>query len=837
MPLPRPRFEIFVYSPRLEGVHLRAGKVARGGLRWSDRLEDFRTEILGLLKAQRVKNVVIVPEGAKGGFVVKRPPGDGGTEALLAEGIECYRLFIHGLLDLTDNIKKGQIVPPRDVLCWDEADPYLVVAADKGTAAFSDIANRVSQASGFWLDDAFASGGSAGYDHKKMGITARGAWEAVKRHFREMGIDTQSQDITVVGVGDMAGDVFGNGMLLSRHIKLLGAFNHRHIFVDPDPDPELSRHERQRLFVQPGSTWSDYNAALLAKGGGIFERRAKVIRLTPEIQQVFAITKDAVTPNELIQALLRAPVDLLWFGGIGTFVKAGTESHAEAGDRSNDAIRIDARELRCRVIGEGANLGLTQRARIEYALRGGRINTDAIDNAAGVNCSDHEVNIKIALNAAVATGRLTRERRDTLLMAMTDEVARLVLRDNYLQTQAISLAQAQAVESIDRKMRVMQVLERGGQLNRAIEFLPDDDTLSQRRTAGLGLTRPEIAVLLAYTKLAVYNELLASDLPDNPLLAQDLVHYFPAPMREDYRDFLEHHPLRREIIATSVVNSMINRVGSGFVNDMQEKLGVSDADVARAYAVTRDVFDLRTLWEGIEALDNRVPAALQTALMLETNRLVEHMTLWFLRNGDDPLNMTTTAAQFGPGIAILSACLDTVLTPEEQATLNQCSATYVEQGVPPELARRIASLEPLTAGCDIVQIAQASGVPLPQAGRLYFAVGARFGLAWMRAQAGQLTPEGYWHKHAIAALIDDLYAQQRALTACILTPNPSDDANAVLETWIAKRFPVVKRLEQRLNELKAFKTLDISMLIVASHQCRPLLEQGLAVISQGDMSC
>ncbi|RMD62083.1 MAG: NAD-glutamate dehydrogenase, partial [Alphaproteobacteria bacterium] len=562
LPLPKPFREIFVYSPRVEGVHLRFGMVARGGLRWSDRREDFRTEILGLAKAQQVKNAVIVPVGSKGGFVVKRPPAPAaGRDALLEEGIACYKTFISGLLDLTDNLKDGKVVPPPRTVRRDGDDPYLVVAADKGTATFSDIANEVSAAYGFWLDDAFASGGSAGYDHKKMGITARGAWEGVKRHFREIGKDIQNETFTVIGVGDMSGDVFGNGMLLSRRIKLVGAFNHLHIFVDPDPDPETSWAERKRLFDLPRSAWSDYDAKLISKGGGVFDRKAKSIKPTPEMKKLFGITEDRLTPNELIRAMLKADVELLWFGGIGTYVKAGHESHLDAGDRSNDAVRVNAGELRCKVIGEGANLGMTQRARIEYALAGGRLNTDFIDNSAGVDCSDHEVNIKILLGAVEAAGDMTRKQRNKLLVDMTDEVAALVLRDNYLQTQSLSVSSALGAHILDRLARYMRVLEKSGRLDRAIEFLPDDETIAERQAMGIGLTRPELAVLLAYAKITLYDELLSSDLPDDPDTEHELLSYFPTPLQERFADWIAQHRLRREIIATVMTNDIVNRVG------------------------------------------------------------------------------------------------------------------------------------------------------------------------------------------------------------------------------------------------------------------------------------
>ena len=636
LPLPRPMVEVWVYSPRVEAIHLRGGKVARGGIRWSDRREDFRTEILGLMKAQMVKNAVIVPVGSKGGFVVKHlPPADAGRDALMAEVIECYKTLMRGLLDITDNYAAdGSVVPPSGVVRLDGDDPYLVVAADKGTATFSDIANGVSEDYGFWLGDAFASGGSRGYDHKKMGITARGAWESVKRHFREIGVDCQTQDFTCVGVGDMSGDVFGNGMLLSRHTKLVGAFNHLHIFCDPDPDPEVSFEERRRLFELPRSSWTDYNAQLLSPGGAIFDRKAKSLKLTPEIQARFGLTREKATPAELIQAMLRSEIDLLWFGGIGTFIKATGETHAEVGDKANDATRIDGREVRAKIVGEGANLGVTQRGRIEYAQSGapdhggGRINTDAIDNSAGVDTSDHEVNIKVLTGDVLARGDMTLKQRDQLLASMTDEVGELVLSDNYLQTQAISVVSAGGVGLLEEQARFMRVLEKTGHLNRAIEFLPDEEEIAARAARGLGLTRPELAVLLAYSKITLYAQLLESNLPDDPRMADDLVKYFPKALRRDFRDAIERHRLRREIIATYATNSMVNRVGPTFVTEMADKTGAGPGDIARAYTVSRDAFALRVLWTGIESLDNKVPAATQYEMIMATQALDEP---------DDPL--------------------------------------------------------------------------------------------------------------------------------------------------------------------------------------------------------
>ncbi|MGH8805726.1 MAG: NAD-glutamate dehydrogenase domain-containing protein, partial [Polaromonas sp.] len=583
LPEPKPMFEIFVYSPRVEGVHLRGGKVARGGLRWSDRMEDYRTEVLGLVKAQQVKNAVIVPVGSKGGFVLKRAPAGGDREALMREGIACYQAYLRGLLDLTDNLVAGQVVPPPDVVRHDLDDPYLVVAADKGTATFSDIANGVAAEYGFWLGDAFASGGSAGYDHKKMGITAKGAWESVQRHFRSLGHDTQTQDFSVTGVGDMSGDVFGNGMLLSRHIRLLAAFDHRHIFIDPAPDAEASFAERERLFQLPRSSWADYNAQLISEGGGIWPRTAKAIVLPAQARSALGIEAEQLTPNELMRAILLAPADLFYNGGIGTYIKSSAETHADVGDKANDTIRVNGAELRCKVVAEGGNLGCTQRGRIEYALRGGLINTDAIDNSAGVDCSDHEVNIKILLNSVVGEGELTGKQRDKLLAEMTEDVGRLVLRDNYFQNQVLGVTRARGMELLDEQARYLRHLGGAGRLNRKIEFLPSDEVIAERRQAGSGLTTPELAVLLAYNKMELYDLVLASDVPEDPFIATALQRYFPQPLRERFPAQLLRHPLRREIIATHVVNSMVNRVGPTFSHRLHEETGAAPADIVRAY--------------------------------------------------------------------------------------------------------------------------------------------------------------------------------------------------------------------------------------------------------------
>ncbi|MFZ0551308.1 MAG: NAD-glutamate dehydrogenase domain-containing protein, partial [Steroidobacteraceae bacterium] len=675
LPLPRPKFEIFVYSPRVEGVHLRMGYVARGGIRWSDRREDFRTEVLGLMKAQNVKNTLIVPVGAKGGFVPKRLPG-GGREEVQAEVIACYRTFIRGLLDLTDNIVGGRVVPPPQVVRRDGDDAYLVVAADKGTATFSDIANSISAEYGFWMGDAFASGGSAGYDHKRLAITARGGWECVKRHFRELGVDIQKTPFTAIGIGDMSGDVFGNGMLLSRHIRLQAAFDHRHIFLDPNPDAAVSFAERQRLFDLPRSSWDDYDRARISKGGGVFARTAKSITLSAEARALLGLESATQPPVEIMRAILRMPVDLLWNGGIGTYVKASRETNAEVGDRANDGLRINGRELKAKVVGEGGNLGFTQRGRIEYALAGGRLNTDFIDNSAGVNTSDVEVNLKILLNPIVQAGGLTGGERNRLLASMSSEVCALVLRNNYLQSQAISTLELQARARMSEFQHLIRSLERSGELNRALEFLPADDELAERREAGAGLTRPELAILLAYSKIWLNTHLLDSDVPEDPYLSTELERYFPAPVRRRFARAISRHRLRREIIATAITNSLINRMGPTFVTRAQEDAGAEPAQIARAYTAAREIFDMRTVWTQIEDLDNKVPAKVQYTAAFETSRLLRHATYWLLARRR-ALKVDTAVAEFRAGVHELESRIGHVLCGSWREHFEQVRAQHL----------------------------------------------------------------------------------------------------------------------------------------------------------------
>jgi glutamate dehydrogenase len=823
MPLPRPLFEIYVYSPRVEGVHMRAGKVARGGIRWSDRKEDFRTEILGLMKAQTVKNAVIVPVGSKGGFVVKQPPA--ARDKLGAEAVECYKTLIRGVLDLTDNIAAEggghRVVPPPQVVRHDADDPYLVVAADKGTATFSDFANAISEEYGFWLGDAFASGGSAGYDHKAIGITARGAWELVKRHFRELGRNIEAGEITVVGVGDMSGDVFGNGMLQSHHIRLLGAFDHRHVFVDPDPDPERSFVERLRLFRLPRSSWADYDRALISPGGGVFERGAKSVPISPEMKRAFGITADHLTPAELIRELLTAAVDLLWFGGIGTYVKASDESHAEVGDRANDALRINGDEIRAKVVGEGANLAVTQRGRISYALVGGRINTDAIDNSAGVDTSDHEVNIKILLDQAIASGELAAEEREPLLAGMTEDVAALVLRDNYLQGEALSVAEARGIASLDRQVRMIRDLERSGRLNRALEFLPDEETLAARAAQGRGLVRPELAVLLAYAKMTLYEELLASTLPDAAELAAELRSYFPPAVRDRFGARIATHPLHREITATVVTNDLINRARITFVHDMRARTGRSAAEIAQAYTIVREVFDLRTLWAEIERLDNKVAAQIQIEMLLEIGDLIERAAAWLLFR--KRLALAREIASFAPRVSSLAASLLELLPPPNHRFVTERSLRLTEAGAPEALAIRIGAMRFLAAALDVADLAERFEQPLDRTARVYYSVGAQFALDEMRAASRRLPAETVWQKQAVEATVDDLFALQADLTGRILASDCSAQPDP-LAAWSAARAAALAATEPLLSELRAAATPDLAMLVVAGRQLRRAIE-------------
>jgi glutamate dehydrogenase len=831
LPRPRPAFEIFVYSPRVEGVHLRGGAVARGGLRWSDRREDFRTEVLGLAKAQTVKNAVIVPVGAKGGFVAKTPPPpDAGRDALREEVEECYRLFIRGLLDVTDNIVDGAVVPPTGVVRYDPDDPYLVVAADKGTATFSDTANAISVERGFWLGDAFASGGSAGYDHKAMGITARGAWVSVERHFRELGIDTRTTPFTVVGIGDMSGDVFGNGMLLSPVIRLVAAFDHRHIFIDPDPDPDTSYAERQRLFELPGSSWDSYDRDLLSEGGGVWPRTAKSIPLSAQIRALLDVEAEALPPDEIVSAILRAPVDLLFNGGVGTFVKASDETHADVGDKTSDRVRVDATALRCKVVGEGGNLGLTQRARVEYARHGGRINTDAIDNSAGVDCSDHEVNIKILLDARVRAEDLTGKQRNELLVDMTDEVAELVLANNEAQTEAISNSVANAASMLEVHRRYLQQLEQRGRLDRELEFLPDDEQLEERGQAGDGLVRPEFAVLLAYTKTLLYDELLGSDLPDDPWLSGELERYFPSALRAGFADQMEQHRLRREIVVTQVANALVNEGGTTLLFRLGEETGASTVDIARAHLVAREVFDLRGLRDEVHALDHVVAAAVQTDMLLEARRLIERSTRWLLRNLRRPIDVATAVRTFTDGAAAVADLLPAALRGSDQQATDEARRQLEEHGVPEELAARMACLSARFFALDLVTVARRSadaegegGESIEDVAATYFALAERLHLDWLRERISALPRETRWETLARDALRENFLTQHSRLTDEVIRVTDRDaDADERIDGWLRRNAAQVRRCQQMLAEIESAGTADLARLSVAVREIRNL---------------
>ncbi|MFJ2325827.1 NAD-glutamate dehydrogenase [Pseudomonas sp. NPDC087690] len=831
LPKPVPKFEIFVYSPRVEGVHLRFGNVARGGLRWSDREEDFRTEVLGLVKAQQVKNSVIVPVGAKGGFLPRRLPLGGSRDEIAAEGIACYRIFISGLLDITDNLKDGALVPPLNVVRHDDDDPYLVVAADKGTATFSDIANGIAIDYGFWLGDAFASGGSAGYDHKKMGITAKGAWVGVQRHFRERGINVQEDSITVVGVGDMAGDVFGNGLLMSDKLQLVAAFNHLHIFIDPNPNPATSFVERQRMFDLPRSAWTDYDTSIMSEGGGIFSRSAKSIAISPQMQERFDIKADKLTPTELLNALLKAPVDLLWNGGIGTYVKASTESHADVGDKANDALRVNGNELRCKVVGEGGNLGMTQLGRVEFGLNGGGSNTDFIDNAGGVDCSDHEVNIKILLNEVVQAGDMTDKQRNQLLASMTDEVGNLVLGNNYKQTQALSLAARRAYARIAEYKRLMGDLEGRGKLDRAIEFLPTEEQLAERIAEGHGLTRPELSVLISYSKIDLKEQLLGSLVPDDDYLTRDMETAFPPSLVSKFSEAMRRHRLKREIVSTQIANDLVNHMGITFVQRLKESTGMSPANVAGAYVIVRDIFHLPHWFRQIEALDYQVSADVQLELMDELMRLGRRATRWFLRARRNEQNAARDTAHFGPHLKELGLKLDELLSGEIRENWQARYQAYVEAGVPELLARMVAGTSHLYTLLPIIEASDVTGQDPAEVAKAYFAVGSALDITWYLQQISALPVENNWQALAREAFRDDVDWQQRAITISVLQQGDGTlDVEARLALWMEQHESMISRWRAMLVEIRAASGTDYAMYAVANRELLDLALSGQAVV-------
>jgi len=835
LPAPKPHREIFVWGVNVEGVHLRFGPVARGGLRWSDRRDDFRTEVLGLVKAQQVKNAVIVPVGSKGGFYPKQLPKGGSPDAVRAEGISAYRTFLYGLLDITDNLAPdGKVIPPKDVIAFDGDDPYLVVAADKGTATFSDIANGVAEDYGFWLGDAFASGGSAGYDHKAMGITARGAWEAVKRHFRELGKDIQTEPFTVVGCGDMSGDVFGNGMLLSKQTRLLAAFDHRHIFLDPDPDPATSWTERNRMFALPRSSWDDYNRKLISRGGGVFARTLKSIPLTAQVKAMLEVSADSLSPADLIHAILKAPAELLYLGGIGTYVKAKAEANIDVGDKANDGVRINGGDLRVKVVGEGANLGLTQAGRIEYAMAGGRIDTDAIDNSAGVDTSDHEVNIKILTGMLERTDELTRKRRDTLLQSMTEDVARHVLAHNYGQTLALSLMDMDSVGELLPHAQFMAELEHKGRLDRQVEGLPDAAAIAERAQAGKGLTRPENAVLLAYGKLELKREIVASDAADDPFFERLLVDYFPKPLRK-WDGQMRRHRLRRDIIATVVANDMINRCGPSFPSRLMPAAGADAQAFTAGYEAAKAVLEIPALWASVEALDGKAPAAGQMVLFRRMSAALRGATFWLARRAArEKLEVDALVSRYGDDFKALRRLMPAILSPIEQGSVEARVRDLVAAGAPEDKARAVAILQPLTTAGDLVDITEASSWPLAHVARLYHAIGAAFGFDRVRQAASAYSVGDNFERTALRRLIEDLLTQQADLTRAIMAfaggAQAGDDARHAKDAasaWMALRFDKVDVARRTIDEIEASGgPWTFAKLTIANAALRELAAEG-----------
>lgn len=816
LPLPVPAYEIFVYSPDFEGVHLRMAKVARGGLRWSDRREDFRTEILGLMKAQQVKNALIVPSGAKGGFVVKKSIINLTREQIFEQGIRCYQGFINGLLDITDNIVDGKIVHPDMVVVHDDEDPYLVVAADKGTASFSDIANQISLDKGFWLGDAFASGGSTGYDHKKMGITARGAWVSAERQFQELGVNVDQAPIRVIGIGDMAGDVFGNGMLLSNNMKLVAAFNYMHIFVDPDPDPAISFEERKRLFELPRSSWRDYNPELISAGGGVFERKAKSITLTPEMQALIDTNQTQMIPNDFIRALLKAPVDMIWNGGIGTFVKATKESDASVGDRTNDAIRVCGKHIRARVICEGGNLGVTQLGRIEYELHGGKINTDFIDNSAGVDCSDHEVNIKILLNEIVSKGELTLKQRNDLLLRMTKEVAELVLQHNYAQNQTLSVAAHYSSRYIDVYRRFIQFLEDNGKINRALEFLPPEKVFVDRKSADLGLTKPELAVLISYAKIVIEDALRHSDIVYDPVIQRSAIDAFPTPLRHKYENEIKMHRLYPEITATQISNRMVSDMGITFAYIMFDETGASLDAITRAYTVSQAIFHMQSIYGDIESLDYKVSTDIQYQMMTDVKRLVRRASRWFLRNRRDTIHIQETIDIFTQHTDSLYKSLPKLLVGSDREHYEQRCEQYMDAGVPAEIAYKVSSTDAIFHALNIVEVARLHNFDYYLVARTYFAVVDSLELLWFRDLIDKYPNDTHWMILAKAAYKGDLDWIQRELALSVLNmDSPVTELHDRMKVWLELHGEMVQRWESVVTRLKGTEIREFPMLSVA----------------------
>ncbi len=837
IPEPRPMYEIFVYSPRMEGVHLRGGAVARGGLRWSDRLQDYRTEVLGLVKAQQVKNAVIVPNGAKGGFVLKKPPKNASRQVMQEEAISCYKTFIRGLLDITDNIVDNKTVIPKDVVRHDDDDPYLVVAADKGTATFSDIANEISKEYGHWLGDAFASGGSQGYDHKGMGITARGAWVSVQRHFKEKGLNTQSEDFTVIGVGDMAGDVFGNGMLLSQHICLVAAFNHLAIFIDPNPDASSSFQERQRLFENPQMGWSDYNPDLISTGGGVFSRSAKSIPISDEMKARFAIAESRLSPNELINRLLKAPVDLIWNGGIGTYVKSSEESHADVGDKANDTLRVNGSELRCKVFGEGGNLGMTQLGRVEFCLNGGACNTDFIDNAAGVDCSDHEVNIKILIDKLVADGDMTPKQRNNLLVEMTQSVADLVLTNNYQQTQAISLAEFSGLARFAEYRRLITQLESSGRLNRKLEFLPDDEMLMERHSQHKSLTRPELSVLISYVKVLLKESLAADEIANDSYIGDIVYRASPPLLRKKFPDQISSHVLRKEIIATQLANDMVNSGGITFFHRLTETTGAPATTIARAYITARDVFLMPEYRQQIESLDYQQDAKVQMEELDKLVRRVRRGTRWFLRNRRSQLSPAEDVPHFSSALIELANIMPEVLAGEALEAWNARYEYTKSLGFSDQYARTAALPANLYSGLGAVEAARQSQADLRLVAHIFFYLSDRLGLNWFASQISDISVENYWQAMARESFLDDMEVQIRSLTVSFVRLKPADkNLDETFDLWTQQHRQLYHRWNTMMLELQNTSVSDFAMFSVAMRELFDLAQASSFCDSLGDQT-
>lgn len=826
LPLPKPLYEIFVYSTEFEAIHLRKDKIARGGIRWSDRREDFRTEILGLMKAQVVKNSLIVPSGSKGGFVIKKQMINSSREAIQKEVILCYSSFIEALLNLTDTLLNKECIKPPRVVCYDAEDPYLVVAADKGTATFSDTANRIAQAHHFWLGDAFASGGSAGYDHKMMGITARGAWESIKRHFRELDCDLATQAITVVGIGDMSGDVFGNGLLYSQHLKLVGAFDHRHVFIDPTPNPEQSYQERLRLFQLPSSSWEDYDKALISEGGGVFKRSLKSILISPQMKKTLGISEDLLTPNELVCALLKAPVDLLYNGGIGTYVKSSQESAHEVGDRANDYCRVNGNDLRCKVVGEGGNLGFTQKGRIEFALNKGLINTDFIDNSGGVDCSDHEVNLKILLNHDVDQGRLTSENRNKLLSSLTDEVSALVLKDNYSQAMQMSVSAFFAKKNIVLHTDYINELEALGLLNRRVEFLPNEKELLERKAAGLGLTRPEMAVLFAYSKIHIKQEILKSNSPEDPYLNQIATTAFPSSIRVKYGQAILDHPLKRNLVATQLSNEVVNKMGMSFVYRIQRETGACVEEVIRAYTIASHSFGTDELHETIEKLDFKIPVSEQFEILSNIRNLINLATRWFIHENIEGSELEKTIQHYKSGIKTIERLIPVLMSGFTKQYTRSLSGKFKKAKLPKEIAQRIGTYRAIYTALNIIKVATQTRNDLENTAKIYFSIGEQMGLVWFRDRIANDTRDDHWNSLTRLTLRDELDRLQRALAVAVLKASESNqEASKRIDQWVKENTRTIKRWEQFLSMLHASSSIDYTMFFISLRELNGLLKK------------